>query len=171
MKFDSKQKYGIISHEVQASRGTSFFNNVQISWLLSEDFGLTICHLRCGVCLAPLESHAIKVGDEVFLVCEDAHLIGTETSPEHASALSAAIREQYQKEVQEKKLNNCLDYQNRLAELVAGRLSPKELRDWESDVPSREQLPRFTNHHEYNTTLERLISLFKEARFHEYPPR
>ena len=166
MKSESRQKFGIISHEVQAAKGTSFFHNVQISWLLSDDFGLTISHLRCGICLAPLESHAIKIGDEVFLVCEDAHLIGTKTSPEYASAISAAIREQYETELQEKKLKNAEEYQRRLADVMAGRMSLNEFREWESDVPAREVLPRFTNRHEYNTTLERLISTFKEARFH-----
>jgi hypothetical protein len=151
------------NEEVQARSGTSFFQHIQISWHLSDDFGLTVSHLRCGLCLAPLESYAITLENDLFLICENGHLVGNEIAPEIASAKSIAIRLQYQNEVQNKKRQYFSEYHRYLNEVIAGSRSAKEFRDWETDVPSRDLLPRFSSRHEYNNKLEKFVSLFREA--------
>jgi hypothetical protein len=87
MMHTKSNKAQILDTAVQITRGQSIFNNLQISWLLSETYGLTIANIRCGLCSMPLEAFAVKVGDEVYLVCEDGHLVGNAGQPLQLTAI------------------------------------------------------------------------------------
>jgi hypothetical protein len=146
-------------------RGQSYFKNVQISWMFSEEFGLTIAHMRCGICLMPLESVALRVGDEIHLLCEEGHLIGSDIEPSQARKNWTVLQQKYTNEVAERKHRFADEYQALVAEVLAGRKTESELKEWENNVPSFHNLPGFVSHREYNKKLEELSKLFTEAHF------
>jgi hypothetical protein len=106
MQHTKSNKAQILDTAEQITRGQSIFNNLQISWLLSEAYGLTVANIRCGLCSMPLEAFAVKVGDEVYLVCEDGHLVGAEGEPLHLTAIQRqqqqfTKRHEYNEKVEE----------------------------------------------------------------------
>jgi hypothetical protein len=106
MKHTKSDKTQIFGTDDHSTRGQSTFRNLQISWLASDEFGLTVANVRCGVCSMPLESFAVKIGQEVYLVCEDGHLVGGEGKPLKWGELSGrhhqfTKRHEYNKKVEE----------------------------------------------------------------------
>lgn len=106
MQHTKSNKAQTLDAAEQISRGQSIFNNLQISWLLSETYGLTVANIRCGICSMPLEAFAVKVGDEVYLVCEDGHLVGGAGEPLHLTAIQRqqqqfTKRHEYNEKVEE----------------------------------------------------------------------
>ena len=106
MKHTKSNKAQTLDSAEQTTRGQSIFNNLQISWLLSEAYGLTVANIRCGLCSMPLEAFAVKVGEEVYLVCEDGHLVGGAGEPLHLTAIQRqqqqfTKRHEYNEKVEE----------------------------------------------------------------------
>jgi hypothetical protein len=145
-------------------RGQSDFKNLKISWIFSEAYGLTIAHIHCGLCSVPLESVALRVGEQVFLLCEEGHLVGNDIESAKAKAEWNALRERYRKDIELRKRQLVVEHEKLLLDVQAGRKTESELHEWECSVPSFETLPRFTKRHEYNQKLEELMREFKEIQ-------
>lgn len=101
MKRKKSDKHQILDSDKQGIRGQSHFRNLQISWIFSEQFGLTVANIRCGVCSMPLEPVAVKVGKETYLVCEDGHLVGSATMPQRGIPRQFTKRHEYNQKVEE----------------------------------------------------------------------
>jgi hypothetical protein len=147
------------------SRGQSYFHNIQFSWMYSEQYGLCIAHMRCGICLLPLESRALRIGESICLVCEEGHLVGTATEPAQLEREWMRINEQYEREVRDKKKRHAEDYARMRKELTKGLKTDSEIRAWENAVPSYGLMPQYASRHEYNQKLLELAKEFEDAFF------
>jgi hypothetical protein len=147
------------------TRGQSYFHNVQFSWMYSEQYGLCVAHMRCGICLLPLESRALRIGESIYLVCEEGHLVGTDTDPEQVERDWMQINQQYENEVRDKKKHHAEDYARMRKELAKGQKTEAEIRAWENTVPSYGLMPQYASRHEYNQKLVELVKEFEVAFF------
>jgi hypothetical protein len=146
-------------------RGQSYFHNLQFSWMYSPQYGLCIAHMRCGVCLLPLESRALRIGETIYLICEEGHLVGTANEPAQVEKEWLQLNEKVEIELREKKRHYAEDYEQLRKELAKGQKTEADLRAWEKAVPSYNLMPQYANRHEYNQKLLELSKQFEDAFF------
>jgi hypothetical protein len=146
-------------------RGQSYFHNVQFSWMYSPQYGLCIAHMRCAICLLPLESRALRIGETIYLVCEEGHLVGTENEPAQVEREWLQLNEKVEAELRDKKRHCAADYAKLRKELAKGQKTEADLRDWEKAVPSYRLMPQYASRHEYNQKLLELSKQFEDAFF------
>ncbi len=117
MKSEASRYDEILGNEGDFIRGQTDFRNIQISWMFSEEFGLTITRMRCGICNMPLESVALHLGKEVYLVCGDGHLVGSELKPNQTEVAWDEVRE-LQVEEKRRRFTKHYEYNKKLEEVI-----------------------------------------------------